>query len=89
MVLLKKQDIVASFREYENILFSVQDVVSKVDVGANKVQVGVVKYANYPSVEFPLGQYQTRPEVKLAGVLCVFYMLFGQFSFKVKSRKSP
>jgi len=40
-----------------------QDVVSKVDVAQDKVHVGIVKYGDYPSVEFPLDKYTTRAEV--------------------------
>ena len=42
---------------------TLQDVVSKVDVAQDKVHVGIVKYGDYPSVEFPLDKYTTRAEV--------------------------
>ena len=44
-------------------LITLQDVVSKVDVAQDKVHVGIVKYGDYPSVEFPLDKYTTRAEV--------------------------
>ena len=49
-----------NFQKLEHFL---KDVVAKVDVAPNKVQVGIVKYGSYPSIEFPLGAYKTRPEV--------------------------
>ncbi|XP_053376973.1 uncharacterized protein LOC123528762 [Mercenaria mercenaria] len=53
----------ANFQKLEHFL---KDVVSKIDVAPNKVQVGVVKYGSYPSVEFSLGQHVTRPTVMKA-----------------------
>ena len=50
-----------NFQKLEHFLKS---VVSKLDVAPGKVQVGMVKYGSYPSVEFSLGAYKTRPEVK-------------------------
>lgn len=49
-----------NFQKLEHFL---KDVVAKIDVAPNKVQVGIVKYGSYPSIEFPLGAYKTRPEV--------------------------
>ena len=51
-----------NFQKLEHFL---KDVVSKIDVAPNKVQVGMVKYGSYPSVEFPLGAYKTRAEVNI------------------------
>ncbi|XP_052816208.1 uncharacterized protein LOC128242861 isoform X2 [Mya arenaria] len=49
----------ANFQKLEHFL---KDVMTKVDIGANKVQMGVVKYGNYPSLEFSLNAHQTRPD---------------------------
>ena len=48
-------------------MFYLKDVVSKIDVAPNKVHVGVVKYASYPTTEFSLVQHQNRPSVRLLG----------------------
>jgi len=38
--------------------------MTKMPIGPNNVQVSVVKYAGYPSLEFGLNSHQTNAEVR-------------------------
>ncbi|XP_052233684.1 uncharacterized protein LOC127846468 isoform X4 [Dreissena polymorpha] len=48
-----------NFAKLEHFL---KDVMTKLNVGPNNVQVSVVKYGSYPSLEFSLTQHPSRPE---------------------------
>ena len=50
----------ANFAKLENF---VKGIVGKLDVGANKVHVGLMQFSNYPSKEFPLNMYSSRQDV--------------------------
>ncbi|CAC5385625.1 unnamed protein product [Mytilus coruscus] len=43
-----------------------KDIVTKLNVGPNAVHVGVIKFSNYPSIEFPLDMHLSRQEVMKA-----------------------
>lgn len=44
----------------ENFL---KNAVSKLDVGKDKVHVGLMQYSSYPSTEFPLNMYTNRGDI--------------------------
>ena len=67
-----------NFQKLEHFL---KDVVSKIDVAPNKVQVGMVKYGSYPSVEFPLGAYKTRAEVNINNCSLVPYQIYPFYTW--------
>ncbi|XP_060570089.1 uncharacterized protein LOC132728460 isoform X2 [Ruditapes philippinarum] len=60
----------ANFLKLENF---VKGIVSKLDVGANKVHVGMVQFSNYPKQEFPLSMYSSRQDV-MTGIDQIHYM---------------
>ena len=41
-------------------------IVGKLDVGPNKVQVGVEQFSSYPSIEFPLDMHSSQTDVMRA-----------------------
>ncbi|KAK3581063.1 hypothetical protein CHS0354_033849 [Potamilus streckersoni] len=48
-----------NFQKVEHFL---KDVVTKLDVGPDRVHVGLMTYSSYPSLDFPLDMYQSRAE---------------------------
>lgn len=49
-----------NFHKMENFLKS---AVSKLDVGQDKVHVGLMQYSSYPSTEFPLNMFSDRGDI--------------------------
>ncbi|KAK3086689.1 hypothetical protein FSP39_022007 [Pinctada imbricata] len=48
-----------TFHKLENVL---KTAVTKMDIGPDKVHVGLMQYSSYPSIQFPLTQYTTRAD---------------------------
>lgn len=47
----------SDFQKLETFL---KGAISRLDVGADKVHVGLMQYGSYPSITFPLGMYSNR-----------------------------
>ncbi|OWF53570.1 Cartilage matrix protein [Mizuhopecten yessoensis] len=63
----------ANFQKMENFL---KQSISKLDVGPDKVHVGLMQYSSYPNVEFPLNMYTDRIDA-LKAVENIHYMSGG------------
>lgn len=50
----------ANFQKLENFL---KNAVTKIDIGKDKVHVGLMQFSSYPSMEFPLNMYTNRGDV--------------------------
>ena len=48
-----------NFVKLENF---VKGIVGQLDMGSNKVHVGLVQFSNYPSKQFPLNMYTSRQD---------------------------
>ncbi|KAK3591361.1 hypothetical protein CHS0354_040323 [Potamilus streckersoni] len=59
-----------NFLKMESFL---KQIVNNLDVGPNKVHVGLMQFSNYPSLEFPLDMYSSRQDV-MAGIDKMQYM---------------
>ena len=68
-----------NFQKLEDFL---KNTVKDLDIGQDKVRVGVMQYSSYPSLEFPLNMYGSRYDaLKAIDKVCIpFISLFIFFS---------